>query len=362
MKPTQELYYLGQSLWLDDLSRGLMKDGRLRTYIKDYSLTGLTSNPTIFENAISKSRDYDNDILLGASRGRSTEDIFFNLALKDLREAADEFLPVHKRTCGVDGWVSLEVSPLLANDADGSIKAATRLHDEGGRSNIFIKIPGTPEGVKAIEESIFQGIPINVTLLFSRDQYKAAAEAYLRGIERRIERGLSPDVPSVASLFISRWDVAVKDKVPEKLQNKLGVAVGQKTYKAYLEILNSPRVKRLMNLGMRPQRLLWASTGTKDPKASDTLYIEALTAPFTINTIPEKTLKAFADHGKVGNILPGDNRFEDTLKEFSNHGIDLKSLADQLQVEGTKSFEKSWSSLMGRIEEKVNSSRPQQSL
>lgn len=362
MKPTQELYNLGQSLWLDDLSRGLLNDGRLRTYIKYYSLTGLTSNPTIFEHAISKSRDYDNDILLGASRGWSTEGIFFNLALKDLREAAREFLPVHERTCGVDGWVSLEVSPLLANDADGSIKAATRLHDEGARSNIFIKIPGTPEGVKAIEESIFQGVPINVTLLFSSEQYQAASEAYLRGIERRIEKGLGPDVPSVASLFISRWDVAVKDKVPENLQNKLGIAVGQKTYKAYLEMLNSPRVRRLMNLGMRPQRLLWASTGTKDPKASDTLYIEALNAPLTINTIPEKTLKAFADHGKVGPVLTGDNRFEQTLKEFSNLGIDLKSLATQLQVEGTKSFEKSWSSLMTRIDEKKNYSSPHSSL
>jgi glucose-6-phosphate 1-dehydrogenase len=352
MKPTEELHNLGQSIWLDDLSRELLKNGKLEKFIEDFSVTGLTSNPTIFDRAIANTKDYDDDISDGLSRGLSNEDIFFDLALKDLQKAADQFVEVHHRTSGVDGWVSLEVSPLLANDARKTVAAAAFLRRMGERPNIYIKIPGTRAGVEAIEESIFLGVPINVTLLFSPEQYLASAEAYLRGIERREQKGLELNIPSVASLFVSRWDVAVKEKVSHELRNRLGIAIAEATYKEYIQLMSSPRVQRLMNLGMRPQRLLWASTGTKDPKAPDTLYVEALAAPMTINTIPEKTLKGFTDHGKVGHTLSVDNHSEEVLEEFSKAGINIGELSEQLQDEGVKSFEKSWESLMGRIEER----------
>ena len=306
MKATQKLHDMGQSLWLDNITRGLLTSGTLRRYIQEFSVTGLTSNPTIFDHAIKNSHDYDDAIRQKVKEGKSGEALFFELALEDLRQAADLFRPIHDQTNGVDGWVSLEVSPLLAHDTAGTIAAAKELHARAERPNLFIKIPGTKEGLPAIEESIFAGVPINVTLLFSREQYVAAAEAYLRGIERRIAAGLNPDVGSVASLFISRWDVAVMGKAPEALRGQLGIAIAQRTYEAYRELLDSPRWQRIFNAGARPQRLLWASTGTKDPKASDVLYIQALAAPFTVNTMPEATLKAFADHGEIGPILPAD--------------------------------------------------------
>ena len=353
MKPTKELNDLGQSLWLDNVTRGLLNSGTLQRYIDELSVTGLTSNPTIFSKAIENSTSYDADISRAAPSAKSREDLFFELALADLTQAADLFKPVFARTDGVDGWVSLEVSPLLAHDTKRTLAAAGDLHQRGGRSNLFIKIPGTPEGLPAIEAAIFAGVPINVTLLFSREQYIAAAEAYLRGVERRIEAGLNPAVASVASLFISRWDVAVSGKVPGELTSRLGVAIARRTYKAYLELLASPRFQRAFNAGARPQRLLWASTGTKDPKASDILYVKALAAPFTINTMPEDTLKAFADHGELGETLPADGGdCEAVLASFVKAGVDIDALAARLQDEGAASFTKSWNELMACIDGK----------
>jgi transaldolase len=350
MKATRMLHELGQSLWLDNITRNLLNTGVLRRYIDELSVTGLTSNPTIFDHAIKNSRDYDDAIKRKLAEGKSGEKLFFELALEDLRQAADLFRPIYDRTCGVDGWVSLEVSPLLAHDTNSTIGAAKELHAQAQRPNLFIKIPGTPEGLPAIEEAIFAGVPVNVTLLFSGGQYLEAANAFMRGIERRIEAGLRPDVASVASIFISRWDVAVTGKVPKALNDRLGIAVAKRAYKAYLGLLSSPRWMRAYNAGARPQRLLWASTGTKDPEASDVLYIKGLAAPFTVNTMPEGTLKALADHGDVGATLPADGGDADEeLARFADAKIDVDALTTQLQDDGAKSFVKSWNELMGVI-------------
>src|SRR5690349_21858432 len=323
MNPTKTLHDLGHSLWLDNITRELLRSGTLQRYIDEFSVTGLTSNPTIFDHAIRNSADYDSDIARHASRAKPTEDLFFELALADLTRAADLLRPVFTRTNGVDGWVSLEVSPFLAHDAQRTIAAARDLSQRGGKPNLFIKIPGTVEGLPAIEAAIFAGVPVNVTPLFSREQYLAAAEAYLRGIERRIAAGLNPAVASVASLFVSRWDVAVDGKVPSELTNRLGVAIGQRAYKAYRELLASARFQRIANAGGRAQRLLFASTGTKDPHASDVLYVKALAAPFTVNTMPEGTLAAFADHGAVGTAMaPDGSDCEAVLASFAKAGID----------------------------------------
>ena len=353
MKATERLRELGQSLWLDNISRELLIDGTLRRYIAEFSVTGLTSNPTIFDHAIKNGGFYDEDIRRKTAAGKSGEGLFFDLALEDLSQAADLFRPVHDRTGGIDGWVSLEVSPLLANDAAITIEAAADLHARANRANLFIKIPGTPAGVPAIEASILAGVPINVTLLFSAEQYTAAAEAYMRGIERRLAAGLDPGVDSVASLFVSRWDVAVRDVVPPGLRNRLGIAVAKRTYKAYRDLLASPRWRALAAAGARTQRLLWASTGTKDPGASDTLYIEALAAPDTINTIPDSTLLALAEHGQVSGVMPVDGGdAEDTLAAFRRIGVDDAALATRLQREGTASFAKSWRDLLACIASK----------
>jgi len=353
MKPTQKLYDLGQSLWLDNITRNLLSSGTLRRYVQELSVTGLTANPTIFDHAIKNSTDYDVAIRKKLKEGKSGEELFFELALEDLTEAADLFRPIYERTCGVDGWASLEVSPLLAHDTKTTLAETKDLQARGGRPNLFIKIPGTKEGVPAIEEAIFAGVPVNVTLLFSSEQYLAAAAAYLRGIERRIAAGLRPDVASVASLFISRWDAAVKGKVSDVLNNQLGIAIGKRSYKAYCDLLASPRWQRVFNVGARPQRLLFASTGTKDPKASDVLYIKELAAPFTINTMPEGTLKAFADHGEVGALLPADGGdCETVLTQFAKAGIDISALAAKLQDDGAASFVKSWNELMAVITSK----------
>jgi transaldolase len=353
MKTTQLLQNLGQSLWLDNITRDLLNNGTLKRYIDELSVTGLTSNPTIFDHTIKGSPAYDAAIREGLAKGRTGETLFFDLALDDLTRAADLFRPVHDGTNGVDGWVSLEVSPLLAHETAKTVAAAKELSSRAGRPNLFIKIPGTKEGLPAIEEAIFVGVPVNVTLLFSREQYLAAAEAYLRGIERRIAAGLNPQVGSVASMFISRWDAAVAGKVPETLSNRLGIAVAGRIYKAYLDQLGNPRWQRAYNLGARPQRLLWASTGTKDPKASDILYIKALASPFTVNTMPEATLKALADHGKLGSTMPPDGGdCEQVLGEFEKSGIDVDALAARLQDEGAKSFAKSWNELLAVIASK----------
>jgi transaldolase len=350
MNATRTLHELGQSLWLDNITRNLLRAGILRRYIDEWSVTGLTSNPTIFDHAIKNSKDYDEAIKSKLAQGKSGEKLFFELALEDLTEAADLFRPVYDRTCGVDGWVSLEVSPLLAYDTKSTIQAAKDLHARAQRPNLLIKIPGTKEGLPAIEEAIFAGIPVNVTLLFSDDQYLAAAEAFMRGVERRIDAGLKPDVGSVASIFVSRWDVAVSGKVPDALHNQLGIAVAKRTYKAYLGLLSSPRWMRAYNAGARPQRLLWASTGTKDPKASDLLYVKALAAPFTVNTMPEGTLKALADHGVVGATMPADGGDgQEALARFDAVKIDVQALAARLQDEGAKAFVNSWNDLMGVI-------------
>jgi transaldolase len=350
MKATQQLHDLGQSLWLDNITRDLLDSGTLKGYVDELSVTGLTSNPTIFDHAIKNSAAYDAPIREKLRKGISGEELFFDLALEDLTRAADVFWPIYLRTNGMDGWVSLEVSPLLAHDTASTIAAAKELHGRAARPNLFIKIPGTKEGLPAIEEAIFAGIPVNVTLLFSREQYAAAAEAFLRGIERRIAAGLNPHVGSVASVFISRWDTAVAGKVPDQLQNKLGIAIAKRTFKAYRDLLNSDRWQRVYNFGARPQRLLWASTGTKDPKASDILYINALAAPFTVNTMPEGTLKAFGDHGTLGGSMQADGGdSEEMLARFAKVGIDVDALATQLQDEGAKSFVKSWDDLMDVI-------------
>jgi transaldolase len=353
MKATELLHNLGQSLWLDNITRDLLNSGTLNRYITELSVSGLTSNPTIFDQAIKGSTAYDAPIREKLAKGESGETLFFDLALEDLTRAADLFRPTYDRTSGVDGWVSLEVSPLLAYDTASTLAAAKDLFAQAGRPNLFIKIPGTKEGLPAIEEAIFAGIPINVTLLFSREQYVAAAEAFLRGIERRIEAGLKPTVGSVASVFVSRWDAAVKGKVPAELTNRLGIAIAERTYKACRGLLGSPRWQRVYNAGARPQRLLWASTGTKDPSASDILYIKALAAPFTVNTMPEGTLKALAEHSELGTILPADGGdCEEVLAQFAKAGIDVDALAAQLQDEGAKSFVKSWNELMAVIASK----------
>jgi len=353
MKATQLLHDLGQSLWLDNITRDLLDNGTLQRYIDELSVTGLTSNPTIFDQAIKNSTAYDATIRQKLKEGKSGEELFFELALEDLTRAAGLFRPIYDRTDGVDGWVSLEVSPLLAYDMASTLAAAKELFARAGRPNLFIKIPGTTEGLPAIEEAIFAGVPINVTLLFSREHYLAVAEAFLRGIERRIDAGLKPEVGSVASVFISRWDAAIMGKVPEALRNKLGIAMAQRTYKACRTLLSSPRWQRVYNAGARPQRLLWASTGTKDPEASDILYIKALAAPFTVNTMPEGTLKALAEHSELGALLPADGGdCEEVLAQFARAGIDLDALAAQLQEEGAKAFVKSWNDLMEVIASK----------
>jgi transaldolase len=346
--PTRQLHDIGQSLWLDNITRTMLADGTLRRYIDEFDVTGLTSNPTIFDKAITGGDAYDEQI--AASSASSPEELFFELALTDLREAADLFAEIHKRTEGVDGWASLEVSPLLADDAEATVEQARRLHEQGERDNLYIKIPGTQAGRQAIEESIFAGVPINVTLLFSTDHYLDAADAYMRGVERRIEAGLDPAVSSVASLFVSRWDRAVAGEVPEELSNGLGIAVAKRTYRAYRSVLLSVRWQHLANQGARPQRLLWASTGTKDPAASDVLYVEALAAPLTINTMPEETLLAFADHGKVLDPLSADGEdAEEVLARFAAAGIDVSALAARLQEEGKEAFDASWKELLESI-------------
>jgi len=353
MKPTAKLHDIGQSLWLDNITRTMLADGTLRGYIEELSVTGLTSNPTIFDKAISGGEAYDQHIIELSQNGHEPEEVFFELALADLRDATDLFRGVHERTAGLDGFCSLEVSPKLADDTQATIEQAAQLHGRAERDNLYVKIPGTGAGLPAIEESIFAGIPINVTLLFSREQYLAAAEAYMRGIERRIEAGLDPDVPSVASIFMSRWDVAVSEQVADELRNRLGLAIGFRAYRAYRELLDSQRVQRLMNEGARPQRLLWASTGTKDPEASDVLYIEGFASPFTVNTMPEPTLHAFADHGEVGELVPADGGdCEEVLAEFDAAGIDVDALAERLQEEGKEAFVKSWNDMLESIESK----------
>jgi len=361
MKPTQKLHELGQSLWVDNITRDMLREGTLKGYIEELSVTGLTSNPTIFDKAIGAGEAYDRQIaeVSGSAEdadgpgANSDENVFFELALADLRDAADLFGDVHARTAGVDGYVSLEVSPLLADDAGATIEQAAKLHAKGERSNLYIKIPGTPAGAEAIEESIFAGIPINVTLLFDDRQYLASADAYMKGIERRLAAGLDPVVHSVASIFMSRWDVAVAAEVPAELKNRLGIAIGGRAYRAYRELLNSDRWMRLANAGARPQRLLWASTGTKDPEAPDTLYIEAFASPFTVDTMPDKTLEAFADHGELGAPMdPGGGDSAAVLKQFEGAGIDLEALAQRLQDEGKESFNKSWNELLKTIAEK----------
>jgi len=356
MKATQQLHNLGQSLWLDNITRDLLNNGTLERYIAELAITGLTSNPTIFDYAIKNSSSYDRAIRDYASKGQSGEELFFQLALEDLTRAADLFRPVYDRTNGLDGWVSLEVSPLLAHNTPSTLAEAKQLFARANRPNLLIKIPGTKEGLPAIEEAIFAGIPVNVTLLFSPEQYRAVAEAYIRGIERRIDAGLNPKVGSLASMFVSRWDTAVAGKVPPELTNRLGIAIARSTYQEYVKLLGSSRWQRAFNEGAIPQRLLFASTGTKDPKASDTLYVESLAAPLTVNTMPEATLHAVADHGKVNGVIAKDtNDSARTIDDFVKAGVNLSALGAQLQQEGATSFVKSWNDLLNVISSKTTS-------
>ena len=354
-KVTALLHQMGQSLWLDNITRGLLDSGTLRRYIDELSVTGLTSNPSIFNQAIKNSTFYDAAIRQKVKDGKAGEVLFFELAIEDLTRAAELFRPIHERTNGLDGFVSLEVSPRLAYDTQSTLAAAQQLCAQAKRPNLFIKIPGTREGLPAIEEAIFAGVPINVTLLFSREQYLAAAEAYLRGVERRIEAGLNPRVESVASVFVSRWDGAVAGKISDEFRNKLGIAISGRTYKAYCDLLASDRCHRLANYGARMQRLLWASTSTKnDPAAPDDLYVRALAAPYTVNTMPEQTLLNFADHGTLGSVLsPGAGDAEELLFKMSRAGIDMDALAAQLQKDGAEAFVKSWDELMTVLEAKA---------
>jgi transaldolase len=353
VKATEKLHALGQSLWLDNITRDLLTSGTLRKYISDLSVTGLTSNPTIFDHAVARSNSYDADIKKLVGAGKADEALFFELAIADLTQAADLFAPIYQRTAGVDGFVSLEVSPLLAHDTARTVAEARALHGKANRPNLFIKIPGTVEGLPAIEETIFAGVPVNVTLLFSRDHYVAAADAYMRGLERRVAAGLNPDVRSVASVFVSRWDKATMEKVPADLRDRLGIAVSQQAYKAYRDLLDSDRWQRLEGLGARPQRLLFASTSNKDPQASDVLYMGALAAPNTVNTVPEETLLAFANHGQVDKPMRSDgDDSEQVLAGFARAGIDVPALAKELQDEGAKGFVESWKDLLGAIESK----------
>jgi transaldolase len=361
MKATKLLHNLGQSLWLDNITRDLLNTGTLKRYIDELSVTGLTSNPTIFDHAIKNSKAYDAAIRERLAQGKGGEALFFELAIDDIGRAADLFRPIFDQTNGVDGWVSLEVSPALAYDPASTLAAAKELRARAARPNVFIKIPGTKESLPAIEEAIFAGVPVNITLLFSREQYVAAADAFMRGIERRIAAGLKPDVGSVASVFVSRWDGAVAGKVPPGLNNQLGIAMANRTYKAYRDLLGSPRWQRAFNAGARPQRLLWASTGTKDAKASDVLYIKALAAPFTVNTMPEATLLALADHGELGSIMSADGGDCETgLTRFGEAGVKPEALATQLQVDGAKAFVKSWEELLAVIGSKSNNLKNQQ--
>ena len=351
---TSQLHELGQSLWLDTITRGMLDDGTIARYARDLSVTGLTSNPTIYNQAVKNTAFYDRAIAAAARQGLGVEESFFTLAIEDLSRAADLFRDVHDRSGGVDGWVSLEVSPMLAYDAGKTLESAIALHARAARPNLFIKIPGTPQGLPAIEEAIFAGVPVNVTLLFTREQYLAAAAAYLRGIERRVAAGLAPRVCSVASLFISRWDGAMASGLPANLVNRVGIAIGQRCYRAYRDLLASDRFQRLANFGALPQRLLFASTGTKDPKASDTLYVSALAAPHTINTMPEQTLLAFADHGSVTGTVPADGGpAEETLAAVGRAGIDLDAVGERLQQAGAEAFVKSWTELLGVIDAKA---------
>ena len=355
MRATERLHGEGQSLWLDNITRKLLDSGQIARYVEQYSVTGLTSNPSIFDKAIA-SGDYDTEIKEKAARGITGEELFFDLAIEDLRRAADLFLPIHERTDGVDGWVSLEVSPLLAHDAKSTVDAAKKLWARADRPNLFIKIPGTAEGRIAIEESIVAGVPVNVTLLFSADQYRGAAEAYLRAIERRIAAGLSPRVGSVASVFMSRWDKAANPRVPKALKDRLALAVGRDIYRAYRQLMDSERWQRLENSGARMQRLLWASTSTKDPDEPDTFYVHGLAAPFTVDTIPDKTLIAFADHGEIGEEMPADGGDCDAvLAEFAAAGVDVGALAAKLQDDGADGFDASWKDLMDHIDQQVKS-------
>jgi len=349
MPATKDLHDLGQSLWLDNITRSMLDGGVVQRYIDEYSVTGLTSNPSIFDKAIA-SGHYDDAIRAKSAAGIEGEALFFELAIEDLRRAADLFLGVHERTGGVDGWVSLEVSPELAYDTEATVSAAAALHARAGRRNVFIKIPGTPEGLPAITASIAAGVPVNVTLLFDAAQYRAAADAYMAGIEQRIAAGLPAAVGSVASVFMSRWDKAVADSVPDALRNRLGLTVGLDVYRAYREVLDSDRWQRLAGLGARTQRLLFASTSTKDPTAPDTLFVSGLAAPNTINTMPDETLEAFHDHGEIHGVLPADGgdaaaRFA----EFSAAGVDVKALAAKLQADGAQAFVDSWRDLLKRI-------------
>jgi transaldolase len=353
LKATQKLHELGQSLWLDHIIRENLNSSKFRHYIEELSVTGVTFNPTIFNCAIKNSSVYDVAIRKKLKEDKLGEELFYELALEDLSHAADILRPIFEKTGGVDGWVSLEVSPLLIHETATILAAAEELYNRVRRPNFFIKIPGTKEGLPAVEEAIFAGIPVKVTLLFSREHYLAAAGAFLRGIERRIAAGLKPNIGSVASIFVSRWDAAVKGKVPDALCNQLGIAIAQRTYTAYRDLLSSPRWQRANNAGARPQRLLWVGTESKDPESSKDFYIKALAAPFTINSMSESILNTLVDHGEIGTLMPADGGdCEAELIRFAQAGIDVDALADELQNEEVASSIKSWFELMSAIASK----------
>jgi transaldolase len=355
LNPAQRLHALGQSLWLDSISRLMLRSGALARYVSELAVTGLTSNPTILGHAMAAGSDYDHSLARLVDAGvTDAQDLVYSLALEDLAEAAALFRPAWERTAGVDGYVSLEVPPDVAYDAQATIALARRLHDQAGFPNLLVKIPGTPPGLTAMEETITAGIGVNVTLLFSDTHYLRTADAYLRALERRRAAGLDLNVPSVASVFISRWDAAADPLLPPALHGRLGLAMAQKTYSSHLQLLSDKRWQTLAEAGARPQRVLWASTSTKDPDLPDSYYLGRLAAPDTIDTVPEKTLLAFADHGDPDQRLAPDYAAaERTISAIADAGVDVDILAERLQRQGAGAFGADWAALLDAMREKA---------
>jgi transaldolase/transaldolase/glucose-6-phosphate isomerase len=349
---------LGQSVWLDFFDREIMDSGKLEKLIKNDGVSGVTANPSIFEKAITSSSDYDEDIAAFSKRNGSKEDIFFNLAVKDIRRAADFFMSVYDRTHGQDGFVSLEVSPHLARDTEGTIKEARKYWNAINRKNVMIKIPGTAEGLPAIRTCISEGININITLLFGLPRYKQVTDAYIAGLEDRIKNNEPIDqIASVASFFLSRIDVSIDPLLEEKglgkMKGEVAIASAKKAYEIYKEAFSSSRFKKLEAKGAKRQRVLWASTGSKDPSVSDVKYVEALIGPETVNTIPMDTLKAFNDHGNAESHLEdGMNQASQLLAQLKEKEINIDAITQKLEDEGLEKFKKAYGNLLQTIENK----------
>jgi transaldolase len=359
VNPARQLHEAGQSLWLDSINRAMLGSGDLARYVDQLAVTGLTSNPTILGHAMAASHDYEGSLRALLAQGVSgPQDLVYAAAFEDLGQAANLFRPAWQASGGEDGYVSVEVPPDLAYDAPATVALARHLHAMAGFPNLLVKVPGTPQGLTVLEELVDAGIGVNVTLLFSDTHYLRTAEAYMRALERRLARGEDLAVPSVASVFVSRWDKAADSLLPKPLHGRLGVAMAQKVYSSYQSLLASDRWRDLEAGGARPQRVLWASTSAKDPALPDTYYVEKLASPGTINTMPEKTLIAFADHGTVGEMLRDDYASgEETVAEVAAKGVDVDALGESLQRQGARAFSADWSALLDAIAAKASSIR-----